>query len=142
MLSRPQNTRIEFQSEILDYIQTLQVRYLGENTVSGPIDFHSHAMVVNGIQNHLVTNFNISLFVFHTRKKVIGTTLSQSLTSKYKNLITKLFCSTIKMQYLNPSELYCSTSKVKNSSILHIYINVGNNVELMSTAEAHGTKMT
>ncbi len=40
----PQNTRIEFQSEILDYIKTLQVRYLGENTVSGPIDFHSHAM--------------------------------------------------------------------------------------------------
>ncbi len=95
--SWPQNTRIEFQSEILDYIKTLQFRYLGENTVSGPIDFHSHAMVVNGIQNHLVTNFNISLFVFHSRMKVIGTTLSQSLTSKYKNLITKLFCSTIKM---------------------------------------------
>ncbi len=80
------------------YIKTLQFRYFGEKTVSGPIDFHSIFCSCYGSQwlNHLVTNFKISPFVFHTRKKVIGTTWSQSLTSKYKNLITVgFFCSTI-----------------------------------------------
>ncbi len=131
------------------YIKTLQFRYFGEKTVSGPIDFHSIFCSCYGSQwdpkpfGYQLQN--ISFCVSHKKESHWNDmkSISDLKTQEFNHSLIFLF-NYIKMQHFNPSELNCTTLKVKNSSILHIYINVRNNVELQSTFEAfswHKTQM-